>query len=42
MAGMKGTELVELLKTHNPSIQTILISDWIRAKASAESGMFFG
>jgi CheY-like chemotaxis protein len=28
MAGMKGPELIELLKMHNPSIQTILISGY--------------
>jgi len=45
MAGMKGTELVELLKTHNPSIQTILISGYgdeerVRRATEADASLF--
>jgi YesN/AraC family two-component response regulator len=40
MAGMKGAELIELLKTENPSLQTILISGYVdeeQARRVAES-----
>jgi PAS domain S-box-containing protein len=45
MAGMKGTELVELLKTNNPSIQTILISGYgdeerVRCATEADASLF--
>jgi CheY-like chemotaxis protein len=45
MAGMKGTELVELLKMQNPSIQTILISGYgdeerVRRATESDASLF--
>jgi PAS domain S-box-containing protein len=45
MAGMKGPELIGLLKMHNPSIQTILISGYsdaeqVRLATAAHASLF--